>query len=161
MNISHIEGIADHEYPSVTILKENCHSKWKREYLGAMDFFFPVALCFPCNLCSLPPSCLPSSLCFFSSVQIVREVRFAAHRRDCPSAEQEDPITSWKIHKILDVLACIFGDACNLCGFKLWGAFHENKPAWNLWVISSAWIEYCKEHNSLFLRGKFMKRKLL
>lgn len=46
-----------------------------------------------------------------------------------------------------------------LCGFKLWGAFHENKPAWSPWVISSAYIEYCKEHKSPSLKGKFMKKK--
>ena len=67
----------------------------------------------------------------------------------------------WWSCRLWDFLAVFSELLVTLSAFKLWDAFHKNKPAWSPQVVSSAPTECCKDRNSPSLKGKFLKRKLL
>ena len=136
-------------------------SPWKPPVLS------PVA---PSFLHSMLPSLL--QFLFFPPVfmLIVRKGHLHHNRIADPGPEREATPAAraptyqhpwWWSCQLLDFLAASSEMLVTLSGFKLLDAFHENKPAWSPRVVSSARIEYCKEHNSPSLKGKFMKRKLL
>lgn len=127
---------------------------------------------FPGAPLSFPPSMLLSHLQFLFSPAVFLLLVWQGHlyqdRVADPGHQREAPPHSpiyqhpwWWSCQLWDFLAVFSELLVTLSAFKLWDAFHKNKPAWSPQVVSSARIDYCKDRNSPSLKGKFMKGKLL